>query len=116
MRKQFVLKIVVLSAILAIWFVPAVFAQEEEEKPTIKVAIKNIKPFVFDEDGQKVGFSIDLWQALAAQAGMNYEFVEVESVTDQIDAVARGDVDLAIAAISMTEAREENYRLFTSIF
>ncbi|MBE2220063.1 MAG: transporter substrate-binding domain-containing protein [Anaerolineae bacterium] len=110
MNKRLLLKIVFVTAVLT-FVVPRLFAQpagqDNEEAPPIKIAIKNIRPFVFDEDDQKVGFSIDLWQALAAEAGIAYEFVEVETVSEQIDAVAQGDVDAAIAAISMTEAREE---------
>jgi polar amino acid transport system substrate-binding protein len=111
MKKQRLFKIILISAILSFFIAPSIFAlpeiQDDEETPPLKVAIKNIKPFIFDENGQKVGFSIDLWQAVTEKAEIPYEFVEVETVTDQIDAVAQGEVDAAIAAISMTEAREE---------
>jgi ABC-type amino acid transport substrate-binding protein len=79
-------------------------AQEEEP---LKIAIKDIKPFVFTEDGEKVGFSIELWQILAEEAGLPYEFIEVNTVTEQLDAVAQGEADAAIAAISMTAEREQ---------
>lgn len=71
-----------------------------------RVATKEIEPFVFVND-ELSGFSIDLLQELARRAGLEYEYVIVESVTEQLDAVAAGEADAAIAAISITQAREE---------
>lgn len=105
------LAVICLAAIM----VP-VNAQENETVPPLKIAIKDITPFIFEENGRKVGFSIDLWQAVAAEANLPYEFVEVESVTEQIDAVAQGEVDAAIAAISMTSEREEQIDFSFSYF
>ena len=112
MNKSLLFKIVFLTVTLTLFITPSLFAlptaQENEEIEPIKVAIKNVEPFIFDEGGTKAGFSIDLWQALAAETALPYEFVEVSSVTEQIDAVKAGDVDMAIAAISMTASREEH--------
>jgi len=110
MNRKLLFKIAFINAILSFLLVSSLFAlptvQDSEETPTLKVAIKNVAPFVFDEGGEKVGFSIDLWQALVKETGILYEFVEVTSVTEQIDAVESGEVDVAIAAISMTASRE----------
>ncbi len=59
-----------------------------------------------DED-RLTGFSIDLWKEIAFLTGIQYEFVEVDSVNEQLDAVKTGEADAAIAAISMTPEREE---------
>lgn len=111
MNKPRLFKIIILTVLLTLFIVPSLFAlptaQEDEDPVPVKVAIKNTEPFVFDEGGEKVGFSIDLWQALSVEAGIPFEFVEVETVTEQINAVKYGDVDMAITAISMTASREE---------
>ena len=107
MKSKFAFILLSLTFLLTLLFLPGqrtnLAAQEED---SLRIAIKDIKPFVFTEDGEKVGFSIDLWRALAEEAGLPYEFIEVNTVTEQLDAVARGEADAAIAAISMTAERE----------
>jgi polar amino acid transport system substrate-binding protein len=111
MNKPRLFNILFLVTLLTLFIVPSLFAlpasQESEDTEPLKVAIKDIEPFIFEEGDKKAGFSIDLWQALMVETGLSYEFVEVSSVTEQIDAVELGDVDMALAAISMTAAREE---------
>ncbi len=81
--------------------------RQEQERP-IRVVTKEIEPFVIKDGDRLTGFSIDLWKELALLAGKQYEFVEVQTVTEQLDAVINGDADVAIAAISMTAEREED--------
>jgi polar amino acid transport system substrate-binding protein len=79
---------------------------DELQTTRLRVVTKEIEPFVFTGDELR-GFSIDLWQELARAANLEYEFVVVDTVTEQLEAVARNEVDAAIAAISITQAREE---------
>lgn len=80
----------------------------EPTKPAevLRVVTKEIEPFVFIDDPLQ-GFSIDLWEELARAGGVEYEYVVVDTVTEQLDAIAQGEADVAMAAISITEAREE---------
>jgi ABC-type amino acid transport substrate-binding protein len=71
------------------------------------VVTKVIEPFVMKNQGRFTGFSIDLWQELARSSEIQYEYLEVENVADQLAAVENGQADLGIAAISMTAGREE---------
>jgi polar amino acid transport system substrate-binding protein len=80
--------------------------QQNQEQP-IRIATKVIEPFVIKDQDRLTGFSIDLWEEITLLTGIPYEFMEVETVADQLDAVLNGDADAAIAAISMTPAREE---------
>ncbi len=89
----------------------SVYAQTESntdelQTTRLRVVTKDIEPFVFTSDELR-GFSIDLWQELARVANLEYEFVVVETVTEQLEAVTRDEADAAIAAISITQAREE---------
>jgi len=81
--------------------------QQDQERP-IRVVTKEIEPFVIKDQERLTGFSIDLWKEMALLAGVQYEFVEVPTVHEQLDAVIEGDADVAIAAISMTAEREED--------
>lgn len=72
----------------------------------LRVATKPLAPFVFVENGQFSGFSIELWDRVAQELGLTYQWVQVDSVQAQLDAVVQGKADLAIAGISMTPERE----------
>jgi polar amino acid transport system substrate-binding protein len=73
----------------------------------LRVGIKPLEPFVFiDEDGTPSGFSIDLWKAIAADLGIQYEWIPATTVNELIDDLQSGRIDVAIAGISMTPERE----------
>lgn len=96
-------------AVLVVVIVATAGAHSTAQEPpeaTVQVAIKPAPPFVLESDEPR-GFSIDLWEEIAQRAELDYELVGVESVTEQLEAVQTGTADAAIAAISITEAREE---------
>ncbi len=80
----------------------------KQDQEPLRVATKVIEPFVFKDGDRLTGFSIDLWEEVSLLTGLPFEFVEVQSVDDQLNAVIEGKADAAIAAISMTREREEN--------
>lgn len=83
----------------------------------VRVVIKPLPPFVFSDDsGGWVGFSIDLWEEIARRTGLETTFVEVETVQDQIAAVADGSADFAITGITITSEREEIVDFSTPMF
>jgi glutamine transport system substrate-binding protein len=76
---------------------------------TIKVGIeKNFRPFTFTEGGEKKGFEVDLWQAIAKKANINYELIPMES-GELNKGLKSGEVDLAIAGMTVTNARKNNF-------
>jgi polar amino acid transport system substrate-binding protein len=77
--------------------------------PSVKVATRIVPPFVFKKDGELTGFSIDLWRALAREMKTATEFVETGTLPELLAAVGDRRADLAIAAISITAARERVY-------
>ena len=86
-----------------------VLAQDADEASgdTVIVAIKTFRPFVMQDGDTWTGFSIELWEDIANKIGMEFDYLEVESVSDQLNAVENGEADLAIAGISITSVREE---------
>ncbi len=76
----------------------------------LRVAISDFSPFVILSEGQAPrGFSIDLWHLLAEQAQLEFEFKIYEGVQTKLDALANGEVDLAIGGISQTAKREKTF-------
>jgi len=100
-----------LAVLFAAWVASAAQAagpdQARPDPPKIRVGIKRLEPFVFiDENGQYSGFSIDLWQAIAADLGIQYDWVPAGTVNELIANVESGKTDAAIAGISLTPQRE----------
>ena len=65
----------------------------QQEEPPLQVVTKPIEPFVMGDQNKLTGFSIELWQELARLADIRYEFVLVDTVEEQLDAVASGGVE-----------------------
>jgi polar amino acid transport system substrate-binding protein len=80
------------------------FAQPHLE--SLRVATRLVKPFAFEENGKRTGFSVELWNEIAQQLNVNSEFVVKPTVKELLDAVKSKEVDLGIAAISITAERE----------
>ncbi len=76
---------------------------------SIRIATKPLPPFVmYDMDTrQYTGFSIELWNMIAAEAGLDYELYGVNSVAKLLDEVERNVADAAISGISITTEREQ---------
>ncbi len=86
-------------------------------KPLLRVAVKQIEPFVvINADGSHSGFSIDLLEDISDEVGFDIQYVDVDSVGAQLDAVREGRADLAIGAISITSAREKTVDFSASMF
>jgi polar amino acid transport system substrate-binding protein len=82
----------------------AASAQPKEEK--LRVATRIVKPFVFEENGKLTGFSIELWQEIARQLNIQFEFDVKPTVKDLLESINHHDANLGIAAISITAERE----------
>ncbi|HEX8295247.1 MAG TPA: transporter substrate-binding domain-containing protein [Chthoniobacteraceae bacterium] len=71
----------------------------------LRVVTKPVEPFSFTEDGVTVGFSIDLWNAIAKEAGLEFELRNLETVPQMVDALKAREADVAMAALSITAER-----------
>lgn len=64
-------------------------------------------PFSMEDEGRQIGFSMDLWQEVAARAGTPYKIRRFDDFRAMLDAVQSGQVNAAIANISITSEREQ---------
>ncbi|WP_156829506.1 transporter substrate-binding domain-containing protein [Paenibacillus ginsengihumi] len=75
---------------------------------TLKVGIEsNFRPFTYTEAGQNKGFEVELWEAIARKANLKYDLVPL-SYGEMNKAVQSGEVDLAIAGMTINKARKDN--------
>lgn len=95
---------IAITLILLFASVAAAFAQPQVE--SLRVATRLVKPFAFEENGKRTGFSIELWNEIATQLNVKTEFVVKPTVKELLDAVKSKEVDVGIAAISITAERE----------
>jgi len=80
-------------------------AQPLSDRPLV-VGTKEAPPFAIrGADGSWSGISIDLWQNIAADLGVEFELREME-LAALLAAVGGGDVDVAVAAVTVTPERE----------
>jgi len=83
---------------------------------SLRVGTKPFAPFSFVEEGQYVGFSIDLWQEVAEELELEYELYGEQTVDDLLNSVSSDNTDVAIAGITITSEREENVDFSHSFF
>ena len=102
------LKKLLAIALLILLADPLLVMAQSDGEP-LRVAINPVEPFVLLDGVEPSGFSIDLWDAIASQGDLSYEFVEVDSVASLLEAVATGRADLGIGATSITTQREETF-------
>jgi two-component system, cell cycle sensor histidine kinase and response regulator CckA len=72
------------------------------------VAANIYEPFVFERDGQLVGFDVDLVNMIASLNGWTVRY-EVMPFADELTRIANGTVDLGIGSIFWTRARAARF-------
>jgi polar amino acid transport system substrate-binding protein len=63
-----------------------------------------------------VGFSIELWEAIAKDLGTDFTIKRHENFSDKLQAVQNGESNAAVANISITAAREATMDFSHPIF
>jgi polar amino acid transport system substrate-binding protein len=91
---------------------------QEAVRPSgaIRVATRLIPPFVMEQNGQLTGFSVDLWNKIAAEMGQQTELKVHGSLPEMLQAVEAQTADAAIAAISITAEREAKFDFSQPMF
>ena len=95
-------------------FAPQTFGQSQSSK--LRVATRLVRPFVYGQQGQLTGFSIELWQEIARQLNVQSEFVVKPTVKELLNAVKSNDASVGIAAISITADREIDFDFSQPMF
>jgi polar amino acid transport system substrate-binding protein len=78
----------------------------QTKETTLRVATRQVRPFVFEENGRLTGFSVELWKEIARQMNVKWQFVIKPTVNELLTSVNDHEAVLGIAAISITAERE----------
>jgi polar amino acid transport system substrate-binding protein len=100
------INIQMLALLMSFIFSPVDSLNSQTKETTLRVASRQVKPFVFEENGRLTGFSVELWQEIARQMNVKWQFVMKPTVKELLDSISAGEAALGIAAISITADRE----------
>ncbi len=81
----------------------------------LRVGIKEAIPFSVIKDDVWTGLSVDLWRAMADELGVRYQFQEMP-LEQLFTSLESGELDLAIAALTVTREREQRVDFTHSYF
>lgn len=120
LRSALTALVLVLATLLASVPMSAAEATEPEDPQVTRelvVGTKEAPPFAIkDDQGNWSGISIDLWRQIAGRLKLQYRFVDVTSVTSLLDNLESGNFDIAVAAITVTPARQQRVDFTTSYY
>lgn len=103
-RQWKLLSLLMLSALIIIGLVGCADSSDELKDEYTVVSDTSFVPFEFKEDGEYVGFDIDLIYAIAEEVGFEINF-ETTNFDGIIPGLQTGSFDIALAGIGITEER-----------
>lgn len=77
--------------------------------PPLRIATRLIRPDVFKQNGQMVGFSVDIGQSIVEQLQRKADLKTYADVPEILNAIRLGQADVGIAAIAITSQREQEF-------
>jgi len=102
-----ILRSLALIAILVSLSLAARAQDTAEEDQSILVGVHESPPFVIIEGDAVTGMAIDLWEFIAGEIGVEYEYKPFGTVAQLVDAIATNEVDLAVTNLTITEKRAD---------
>ncbi len=74
---------------------------------TVRVVTRDLEPFSFDKNGRRVGFAVELWDAVARELQLDSTVTTVANAKQMVEAVQGRSADVAVGALSITAEREK---------
>lgn len=101
----------ILAAILIVLSYSSVAAAQETATETrrILVGIHESPPFVMVDGEEVTGFAVDLWEHIAAEIGVEFDYKPFNTVRQLVDAVSAEEIDLAVTNLTITEKRAARF-------
>jgi ABC-type amino acid transport substrate-binding protein len=84
----------------------SVQTQPAQAEKVYKVGVNVSPPSVVMENGGYAGFEIDLFESVAKELDLNFEYVEVEKFDSLLPLIIDGECDFALGGITITRKRE----------
>ncbi|MGH7933756.1 MAG: transporter substrate-binding domain-containing protein [Candidatus Binataceae bacterium] len=84
-------------------------ARAQEQTSELRVAAYLLTPLVIENNGVLTGFSIDLWNAIAARMGVKTDYQVVSDISAVSEALRSNKVDLLVTPVFVTSARDAQF-------
>ena len=104
---------VLLLSLLMTMLIPA--AQAQNASSTVNAVAMIAPPVVMQMDGQLTGFSIDLWNAIAAKLGLQTSYVTGSDLAAAVDAMQSKRADVLVTPSYYTTQRDSEFDYTYSI-
>ena len=112
------MKRVLVSLVLCVMLLPVPFPVFGQDSPTFQaggklvVGVINDPPYLMKgKDGEWIGFCADIWEAVAKESKVPYEFKEMQ-FSELLDSLKENKIDVAIDGLFLL-AERERYMDFT---
>lgn len=76
---------------------------------TITMGVSEFEPNVIYSGNDIIGYDIDMWNEIASRANLTYDIKKFDQFNDLLASVDSGDVDVAMAGITITSERENRF-------
>ena len=73
----------------------------------VGIPVKESEPFVIQEGEKLDGMIVDIWEKIAQEKAIEYEWVPQDNYDLAVDAVNQGEIDILVGAISVIPERLE---------
>ena len=103
-------------SILALLLLLFTLLPVQADPTVINVATVERPPFVMKRGTGHIGYSIELWDAIAKELKVNYDLRVYETFPDMLNSVKNKENDLAVANITITSERERHFDFSHPIF
>lgn len=86
------------------------------QEDTLRVGLAGSAPFVIRDGQHYSGISVDVWDAIASDAGIPYRPVPVKNISEALDMLTADELDLVAGPVSITSERAESVRFTQPYF
>ncbi|MGL5083011.1 MAG: transporter substrate-binding domain-containing protein [Microcoleaceae cyanobacterium] len=93
------------SAALTAFFASTAFFALGATAETLRVGVAGNPPFTIWKTIEPAGISVEVWEAVAQQGELEYEWVPLPNMVGVFDQVVAGELDVIIGPISITSKR-----------
>ena len=106
---------VLMAAVIGVALVAPAYAQTspsstapaQGETTEIRAAVLVAPPFIMEQNGSLTGFTIELWNAIAAQLKLKTNYQMVPDLASLEEAMRSQKADVVVAPVFITSARDE---------
>lgn len=78
----------------------------------VRVGVAGNEPFVMRSGGDYQGIAIDIWEKIARESGLTFDYHAYDSVSEALDQLEAGDIDAVVGPVTITADRQEKF-IFT---